>query len=89
MDSKQENRLLWNAFENMCNSHGWGEPTEEFFNDFCAFMSNFEFEIIGVGSTSEIGIQSVKARIKLNDDTESDSNEEEKHWAIDTNENAK
>jgi len=89
MDSKQENRLLWNAFENMCNSHGWGEPTEEFFNDFCAFMSNFEFEIIGIGSETEIGIQSVKARIKLNDDTESDRNEEEYQGTNHTDEKAK
>ena len=85
MDSKQENRLLWNAFENMCNSHGWGEPTEEFFNDFCAFMSNFEFEIIGIGSESEVGIQSVKARITK---VVSDSNEEEKQGSKDTDKNA-
>ena len=85
MDSKQENRLVWNAFENMCNSHGWGEPTEEFFNDFCAFMSNFEFEIIGIGSESEVGIQSVKARITK---VVSDRYEEEKHGEIDTDDNA-
>ena len=85
MDSKQENRLVWNAFENMCNSHGWGEPTEEFFNDFCAFMSNFEFEIIGIGSESEVGIQSVKARITK---VVSDSNEEEKQGSKDTDKNA-
>lgn len=88
MDSKQENRLLWNAFENMCNSHGWGEPTEEFFNDFSAFISNFEFEIIGIGSETEIGIQSVKARIKLNDDTESHNKKEEKQGVTNTEENA-
>ena len=85
MDNKQENRLLWNAFENMCNSHGWGEPTEEFFNDFCAFISNFEFEIIGIGSESEVGIQSVKARITK---VVSDSNEEEKQGSKDTDKNA-
>mgnify|MGYP006430708921 FL=1 len=85
MDSNQDNRLLWNAFENMCNSHGWGEPTEEFFNDFCAFMSNFEFEIIGIGSESEVGIQSVKARITK---VVSDSNEEEKQGSKDTDKNA-
>ena len=85
MDNKQENRLVWNAFENMCNSHGWGEPTEEFFNDFCAFMSNFEFEIIGIGSESEVGIQSVKARITK---VVSDSNEEEKQGSKDTDKTA-
>ena len=85
MDNRQENRLVWNAFENMCNSHGWGEPTEEFFNDFCAFMSNFEFEIIGIGSESEVGIQSVKARITK---VVSDSNEEEKQGSKDTDKNA-
>ena len=85
MDNRQENRLVWNAFENMCNSHGWGEPTEEFFNDFCAFMSHFDFEIIGIGSKSEIGILSVKARIAK---VVSDSNEEEKQGANDTNKNA-
>ncbi len=62
----------------MCNSNGWDDPSEEFFNDFCAFISHFDFEIIGVGSETEIGIQSVKARIKLNDDTVSHNKKEEK-----------
>lgn len=78
MDSKQQNKGLWNTFENMCNSNGWDDPSEEFFNDFCAFISHFDFEIIGVGSETEIGIQSVKARIKLNDDTVSHNKKEEK-----------
>jgi len=85
MDSKQENRLVWNAFENMCNSHGWGKPTEEFFNDFCAFISNFDFEVIGIGPETEVGIQSVKARISK---VVSDCNEEEYQGANDIDDNA-
>ena len=52
-------------------------------------MSHFDFEIIGIGSKSEIGILSVKARIKLNDDTESDRNEEEYQGTNHTDEKAK
>jgi hypothetical protein len=48
-------------------------------------MSNFEFEIIGIGSESEVGIQSVKARITK---VVSDSNEEEKQGSKDTDKNA-
>ena len=81
---------LRKTFENLCNSNGWDDPSEEFFNDFCAFISHFDFEFIGTGPETEIGIQSVKARIKLNDVTKavSDSNEEEKQGANDTNKNA-
>ena len=48
-------------------------------------MSHFDFEIIGIGSKSEIGILSVKARIAK---VVSDSNEEEKQGANDTIKNA-
>jgi len=51
-------------------------------------MSNFEFDIIGIGSESEVGIHSIKARIKLNDNTRNDRNEEEIQGANETHENA-
>ena len=89
MDSKKASispNALRNSFENLCKNNSWDDPSEDFFNDFCAFISHFDFEIIGVGSETEIGIQSVKARIKLNDATKavSHNEKEEKQGATDT-----
>ena len=91
MDSKKvaiPPKGLRKSFEELCKNNSWDDPSEEFFNDFCAFISHFDFEFIGTGPETEIGIQSAKARIKLNDDTESDRNDEEKQGANDTDKNA-
>ena len=81
---------LRKSFEDLCKNNSWDDPNEEFFQDFVNFVSHFNWEIIGTGPETEIGIQSVKARIKLNDVTKavSDSNEEEKQGANDTDKNA-
>ncbi len=92
MDSKKASispNALRNSFENLCKNNSWDDPSEEFFNDFCAFISHFDFQIIGIGSESEIGIQSLKARIRLDDDMQCRCNNEEKQGAINANKNEK
>jgi len=68
---------LRKSFEDLCKNNSWDDPTEEFFQDYVNFVSHFDWEIIGTGPETEIGLQSVRARLKINDDTASDSHDEE------------
>ena len=87
MDSEKETKGLRLAFENLVADIPGGDATDEdFYLDFQNFISHFEFEIFGVGKETDIGIHSIKARIKLDDATESPNKKEEKQGATDTNE---
>ena len=70
MDSEKEIKGLRLAFENLVSALSGSEPTEEFFNDYCNFLSHMDFHVVGIGSETDVCITSAKAKIKLEDATD-------------------
>lgn len=70
MDSEKEIKGLRLAFENLVEHISGSKPTEEFFNDYCKFLSHMDFHVVGIGSETDVCITSVKAKITLEDTTD-------------------